>query len=53
MLNRPLRELMLAEISHITSHDWWACLLAVKFGKTFMTRALPALTAAWIPAFPA
>ena len=24
-----------AEISHITSHDWWACLLAVKFGKTF------------------
>ncbi|MBS5645115.1 MAG: glycosyltransferase [Clostridiales bacterium] len=36
VLNRPLRELMLkAEISHITSHDWWACLLAVKFGKTF------------------
>lgn len=34
VFNKKLRELMLeANVSNIVSHDWWATLIAVKFGK--------------------
>lgn len=34
--NRPLRDLMLqGDIEKLLTHDWWANILAVKFGKTY------------------
>lgn len=36
VLNKSLRDIMLrADIENLSSHDWWACILAAKFGVTY------------------
>ncbi|MCC8049866.1 MAG: glycosyltransferase [Clostridiales bacterium] len=44
VINQALRDLMLqCDISHMSSHDWWATILATKFGEVFWDERIGSL----------